>query len=295
MRTLMPSVFKSAKGKEELLSAYDAAMKLWPVPYQTRDVPTGFGSTHVIFSGPEDKPPLVLLHCALMTSAIWSPIIGELSCNFRTYAVDVIGDIGRTVPERPPDNLGELAQWLVEVYRELGIERARLLGWSFGGFVATNFAVHEPEHVEKLALLAPFATFVRPGMGFLKGFLPFLIPTRGTARRFEQAMCFKGDFGHAEHAELLYQRFKNGRLAFRVAPRTFTDGELARLTMPTLLLVGDHELLYDPKAAVERAKRVLPSGDVELVRDCNHAMVSDQTARVSARLTDFLRSGSTIY
>lgn len=291
----MPSVFKSAKGKEELLSAYDAAMKLWPVPFETRDVPTRFGSTHVIVSGPKTKPPLVLLHCALMTSAIWSPIIGDLTRDFRTYAVDVIGDIGRTVPEHPPEDLRQLAQWLVQVHEALGIERARLLGWSFGGFVATNFAIHEPERVEKLALLAPFATFVRPGMGFLKGFLPLLIPTRGTARRFERAMCFKGSFGHTEHSELLYQRFKNGRLALRVAPRTFRDDELARLTMPTLLLVGDHELLYDAQAAVARAKGVLPSGDVELIRDCNHAVVSDQTARVSARLSAFLRGDSTIY
>ncbi len=288
MRAHSP-VFKSPESESIVLAAYDAAMKLWPVPYEERDVPTSYGSTHVIISGPADAPPLVLLHCALMTSSIWSPIIADLSCDFRTYAVDIIGDIGRTVPTNPPETYPELAGWLAETYRELGIEHASLLGWSFGGFVATNFAVHEPQHVEKLALLAPFATFVRPGPGFLLGFLPYIVPTRTTAGLFERAMCFKRSFGHIEHSDLLYQRFKNGRLVIRVAPRTFTDEELRRVTMPALLLVGDRELLYDPKAAIERARRVLPNGRAELIPDCNHAVVSDQTAWVSARVLEFLR------
>jgi len=282
-------LFKSPEGEARVLAAYDAAMKLWPIPYEQRDLPTRFGSTHVIVSGPADAPPLVLLHCALMTSSIWSPIIANLSRDYRTYAVDVIGDIGRTAPTNPPETYPDLAQWLLETYRELGIERARLLGWSFGGFVATNFAVHEPQRVEKLALLAPFATFVKPGPGFLLGLVPLVVATRATARLFERAMCFKGSFEYSEHSDLLYQRFKNGRPVFKVRPRVFTDEELRGLTMPTLLLVGDHELLYNPRAAVERAAQVLPHGHAEIIRNCNHAVVSDQTAWVSARVLEFLQ------
>ncbi len=282
-------VFKSPAGEASVLAAYDTAMKLWPIPYEERDVPTRFGSTHVIVSGPADAPPLVLLHCALMTSAIWSPIIENLSRDYRTYAVDVIGDIGRTVPTSPPESYPDLAQWLLETYRELGIERARLLGWSFGGFVAANFAAHEPQRVGKLALLAPFATFTKPGPGFLLGFLPLVVPTRSTARLFERAICFKGSFEHSEHSDLLYQRFKNGRVVFKVRPRVLTDEELRGLTMPTLLLVGDRERLHSPQAAVQRAAQLVPNGHAEIIRNCNHAMVSDQTAWVSARLLEFLQ------
>lgn len=282
-------VFKSPASEASVLKAYDAAMKLWPIPYEDRDLPTRFGSTHVIVSGPADAPPLVLLHCALMTSTIWSPIIGNLSRDYRTYAVDVIGDVGRTIPTRPPETYPEFAQWLLETYRELGIERARLLGWSFGGFVAANFAVHEPHRVEKLALLAPFATFVKPGPGFLLGFLPLVVPTRATVRLLERAICFKGSFEHSEHSDLLYQRFKNSRPVFKVEPRVFTDEELRGLVMPTLLLVGDRELLFNPQAAVQRAAQVLPNAHAEIIRNCKHAVVSDQTAWVSARLLEFLQ------
>jgi pimeloyl-ACP methyl ester carboxylesterase len=263
-------------------------MKLWPVPYETRDIPTDYGSTHAIVSGPEDGPPLVLLHCALMTSAIWSPIIGELSERYRTCSVDVIGDVGRTVPTKPPATEKESADWLAQTLDGLGISNTKLLAWSFGGSVATNFTMHHPERVEKLALLAPFKPFAKQSMGFLFGFYPWVIRTPAASRAFEKKMCFKEDFGYPEHSALLFERFRSGKLLLKVPPRTFTDLEFKLLTMPTLLLVGEQEFLYDGAAAVKRAKQVLPNGHAELISECNHAVVSDQTDLVTERLLGFL-------
>ena len=225
-----------------------------------------------------------------MTSAIWSPMMGELCKAFRTYAVDVLGDFGRSVPTNPPKTDAEFSTWLGQTLNELGLQRVRLLGWSFGGFLAANFAMHEPNRIERLALLAPFATFIRPGPGFLAGFVPLLIRTRSTSAWFERRLCYRGSFGFPEHSEILYQRFKNGRVIFKTAPRVFTDQELRRLDMPTLLLVGKDEFLYDGARAVARARRVLPAGNVELLPQCSHAMVSDQTEATTSRVLAFFRA-----
>jgi len=281
-------IFKSAKAEQRMLAVYEEAMKLWPIQYEERDIYTSYGSTHVIISGSKDAPSLVLLHCALMTSAIWSPIIEVLSCDHRTYAVDVIGDVGKTVPTNPPRTERDFANWLIEVYNGLNIEKASLLAWSFGGFVATNFSIHEPNRVIKLGLLAPFATFVKGGIGFLLGFIPFLIPTRATARFFERKLCYKSNFVFKEHSEILYERFRSSKVIFKVPPRVFTDEELSHLKMPVLLLIGEQEFLYDSKAAVERAKHVLPNSNIGLLSKCNHAIVSDQTEIVSTRVLEFL-------
>lgn len=284
-------IFKSAEAEAEYLAAYDAAMKLWPVAYEQRNVPTSYGSTHVIVSGPADGPPLVLLHCALMTSAIWSPIVGDLSRTHRTYAVDVMGDVGRTVPTNPPTDEDRAADWLAQVFDELGLDRAAVIAWSFGGGTATNFAMRHPNRVERLALLAPFKPFVKQGAGFFFGFIPFLVPTRKAAKLFERKMCYDGDFGQSEHSELLYLRYRCARFLLKVVPpRTFTDLEFRLLTMPVLLLVGEQEYLYDGPTSVERANAVLPNGRAELLPRCNHAIVSDQTDVVRDRLLDFLNA-----
>jgi hypothetical protein len=73
-----------------------------------------------------------------------------------------------------------------------------------------------------------------------------------------------------------------------VPPRVFTDEELQRLSMPILLLIGEQEFLYNSNAAIERAKQLLPKGDVELIANCNYAIVSDQTDHLSTRVIDFL-------
>jgi len=230
----------------------------------------------------------VLLHCALMTSAIWSPIIGELSESYRTFAVDVIGDVGRTVPTKPPATEAESADWLAQTLDGLGLAETRLLAWSFGGSVGVNFAMHHPERVEKLALVAPFKPFVKQSMGFLFGFYPWVVRTERASRAFERKMCFKEDFGYPEHSRLLSERFRSGKLLLKVPPRTFSDLEFRLLTMPTLLLVGREEFLYDGAAAVERARQVLPNGDAELLAECNHAVVSDQTELVADKVLAFL-------
>ena len=68
-----PSAFKTSEGEAAYLAAYDAAMRLWPVPYEETEIPGRFGTTHVVTSGPKDAPPLVLLHGFMMSTTMWSP------------------------------------------------------------------------------------------------------------------------------------------------------------------------------------------------------------------------------
>jgi hypothetical protein len=57
-----PSPFKTPEGEARFRAAYDAGLKLWPIPYEELDVPTRFGMTHVVAAGPTNAPALVLLH-----------------------------------------------------------------------------------------------------------------------------------------------------------------------------------------------------------------------------------------
>lgn len=49
-------------GRAAFEAAYRAALAHWPEPYQELEVPTRFGETHVIASGPASAAPIVLLH-----------------------------------------------------------------------------------------------------------------------------------------------------------------------------------------------------------------------------------------
>jgi hypothetical protein len=61
-------------------------MRLWPVPFEARDIPSRFGSTHLLICGPKEASPLVLLHCFLTSLTVWAHNIADLSRDHRVYA-----------------------------------------------------------------------------------------------------------------------------------------------------------------------------------------------------------------
>src|SRR5688572_21678913 len=99
-RDVSVAFFKTEAAEARYIAAYDAVLAKWPVAYQEITVPTRLGATHVIASGPADAPPVVLLHAAMATATVWRPNVLALSEHFRVYAVDVVGQGGRTVASR---------------------------------------------------------------------------------------------------------------------------------------------------------------------------------------------------
>jgi pimeloyl-ACP methyl ester carboxylesterase len=86
MPTCIP-VFTSPEGEAEIMSAYDAIMNKWPVPYKELTIFTSFGETRVIANGAENAPPVVLLHALLATATSWYRNVGALSQTYRVYAL----------------------------------------------------------------------------------------------------------------------------------------------------------------------------------------------------------------
>src|SRR5690606_31039777 len=81
--------------------------------------------------------------------------VAALANDYRVFAVDIIGDAGFSAPVRPHTGTDEHARWLQEVLEALGLHRAHLVGLSFGGWLALDFAARFPEHVDSLTLITP--------------------------------------------------------------------------------------------------------------------------------------------
>jgi pimeloyl-ACP methyl ester carboxylesterase len=98
--------------------------------------------------------PLVLLNGFAATSADWDPsFIDRLaSCN-ELILLDNRG-IGRSTDGGQPFNIAQLADDVARVIEMLGFERANVLGWSMGGFIAQTLALQHPNRVNKLILLS---------------------------------------------------------------------------------------------------------------------------------------------
>jgi pimeloyl-ACP methyl ester carboxylesterase len=295
----LPSPFKSAKGAAEYGAAYDALMRLWPVSYQPLDISSRFGSTHLVVSGPENAPPVVLLHGYFATLAMWAANVPALSQDYRVYAVDVMGQPSRSIPDQPIRSRADFVEWLTTILDALGIERAYLVGMSYGGWLTLNYAISAPERVERIALLSPAGSFLPNVRSFTLRTLPIMLfRRRFWVERFMRWLTYAENLQDPDvrrftdyEVDQLYMGSKHFGMSpetLRILPSPFSDAELSAMRVPTLLLIGQQEVLYDPAAALSRARKFIPHLDGVLIPRASHDMSYSQHDVVDARILEFL-------
>ena len=255
--------------EKEVLNAYRTVLQQWPVPYEEIEVETRFGMTHVIASGDVAAPPLVLVHAFYATAVVWKANVAAFSRNYRVYAVDCIGEPNPSAPDRPISSRLEFAQWWADVFDFLQIEQAFMVGNSNGGFLTLNQVLHTPERIRKAVLISPAATFVQMWPFYFNFFLPVMV---GWRPWIERAMrwCQQGLAMDEDWERLFLASLLEGRSQNRVFPAVFRDEELKQVRTPVLLLVGDHETIYRPQKAIERATRLVPNICAEIIPNANH-------------------------
>jgi pimeloyl-ACP methyl ester carboxylesterase len=288
-----PGVFKSPEGEAEYQAAYAATLAAWPVPYRSICVPTRAGRTHVLACGPEDALPLVLLPMTFISATMWLYNVAELSRSYRIYALDTVGDIGKSLPQGPLNSRSDIAGWLTDVFDGLGLKSAFLAGASYGGCMALGFALDAPERVRKIALLGPAAAFTPLHLQFyLRGASIVMLPRRSVLLGFLRWCSTRDDLEanpvvRQMHAGVRHFRFRPQNGLF---PPVYGDDELKNLKIPVLLLVGDKERVLNSARALERARRLVPGIEADIVPGAGHALPIDQPAIVNARLLKFFQA-----
>jgi pimeloyl-ACP methyl ester carboxylesterase len=284
-----PSVFPSAEVEALYASAYERALAAWPVPYEELYIPTRFGETHVIASGPETASPLVLFHPAGCGAVIWAHNVAAFSEHFRTYAVDVIGEVNRSRATRQIGSRNELTEWVSELFDGLRIERADLIGNSFGGYLAMNTAVQAPERVRRMVLISPAATFHQMWRWYAY-FMPAYGLGTGGLRKRAYDWIWQGFAAEPWIAELRDLCSQCGRPR-HVPPGVLRDDELRSVKAPTLLLIGDREVIYPAAVVMRRARQLMPGLEAEIVPNANHNAEYTSPEWVNKRVLDFLCEG----
>ncbi len=290
--------FKSAKAEKQYLNYYDKRALEWPVASESKTVETRYGKTFVRISGPENAPPLVLLPSTGASSLMWLPNIKALSEQYRVYAVDNIYDLGRSVNTRNIKGTADMVNWLDGLFTALDLgDSINLVGLSFGGWLTSQYTLNHPNRLNKAVWIAPAATlFELPGEWPWRGILSAL-PHRYFMKKFMVEWLFedllkKNDESSLRMLDELVDDAMMGLKCYRfrmpVTPSVLTDGELQRIKVPTLFLVGENEKLYPAKNAVKRLNAVAPQIQTEIIPDAGHDLTIVQAELVNSKILDFL-------
>jgi pimeloyl-ACP methyl ester carboxylesterase len=252
------------------LAAYDALLGRWPVPVDRTDLTSAYGTTSVTACGPADGKPLVLLHGGGATAAVWFANAADLSRTRRVYAVDRIGEAGRSVRgERPVRSLDDLLDWLDGVLDGLGLDQADLCGHSYGGWIALSYSLHAPQRLRTLVLLDPTRCFAGFKASYLLRAAPVLVrPTAQRARAFlawetrgaDVDPAFGDLYGLA--AEFPHQEIVTGK---RPPSR-----RLRTLAVPTLVLLAAGSRAHNVRRVEAAARRRLPHVETAVLPGLSH-------------------------
>lgn len=263
-------VYKSTDGKKTIINHYESILNQWPVPYETLNIKTKYGNTFIIACGDKSCDPIILLHGSSSNSAMWMGDVVKLSQKYRVYAVDIIGEPGKSDENRPDMKGTHYAKWIEEVFNTLNIDKAVIIGNSLGGWMALSFATYSPERIEKLVLLAP-SGISQAKISFLFRALPLLfLGQKGTERLNRIVYGNQAIPKEALEFGNLIMRHYNPRVG---SLPVFTDEELLKLTMPTLFLGGEKDALLPSKKAADRLNKLLSNVKTVVLKDTSHVLL----------------------
>ncbi|MEV4438353.1 alpha/beta hydrolase [Streptomyces sp. NPDC049577] len=287
--------FTGEAARARVLAAYDRAMARWPQPYEESEVVTRFGTSRVYGYGPDTGGiPVVLLAGQNATPAEWAPhVVALAEGGRRVIALDRVGEPGYSTQTAPITTADDTAAWLEEALAGLGVERAHLVGHSYGGWVALNHAVRAPGRVASVAVCDPPRVLAPIRPGFVLATVAALL----SGSESYQLRWFRGLIGETgdspESADVQTRLGVASIRGFRVRllpPQRLSDDELRSIAVPTLVMLGGDSPVVDARRAAERANRLIPGVRTEIVPGVRHGIPVEQW---NSRVPEFIRESET--
>ena len=294
---MRPSGFRTSEDRAAYAAIYDRAVRASPTSVSEHDVPTRFGTTHVVEAGDPADPPLIALHAMSMSSAMWLPLLPVLTAGHHVLLLDAVGDLNLSVSTAPVARPADVVAWIDEVLAACDVDRATFVGASKGSWMATRYALARAERVERLALVCPVGLVSNLSRSFWTHSVPAVMvrPTPEKLGRFVDWMAMPTTLPLLEEepwrdVKELFSCLGTFRANLREAQPAKVDiSPLAASEVPKLVLVGREERLHDGPQMAARFTERWPTAGVHVVDDANHLVFIYQTEVVSALLGEFLQ------
>jgi pimeloyl-ACP methyl ester carboxylesterase len=242
------------------------------------------------------RPPLVLINGLAEQAESWYCNLDAWRRHFDVHAPNLLAYEGAALHRRIAEGRPVDVEYLVGRLHEYldGFAPAppyHLVANSLGGKVAVEFAARFPELVSRLVLLCPSGLSDEERLPVVEG-----------VRRNDPASLVRSVFFDPRRADPQLLSYYRGRFASRrwqlgllrtlrgtMAHRV--RGRLARVTAPTLLIVGSEDRIVDPRQAAE-AVGLLPRGRLVVLTACGHAPQIEMPDAINRLVVGFLQDAS---
>lgn len=255
------------------------------------------GDTEIAFDDIGSGLPVVFLHAFPLNRTMWDPQVSALVGDCRCIAIDTRG-LGDSAP-RPPYSMDRYADDVAGVLDTLQIEQAVIVGLSMGGYVAFAFWRRHRHRVRAFVLADTRASADSPEAVARRRELIDVANTQGpTAIANLQIAGLvskstrdkRPDTYDAVHRLIAQSSVQGmvGALQAMIA-RPDSTPTCATIDVPTLVVVGDDDVLTPPKEA-RQLQASIPGSRLEVIRQAGHLSNVERPAAFNTVLSEFLAS-----
>jgi len=219
--------------------------------------------------------PLILLHGGLGNTGYWMNQIPVFAESYQVIAIDSRGH-GRSTFDEQPINYALMASDVIALMDYLQIEKADLVGWSDGGIIGLEIAIHHPERLNKV--VAYGANYNPSGVN----------PAIGTNDRFnayiEQAA---GDYQKLAADPTQWDAFLANIGNMWATEPNYSAEQLGSITTPILVLDGEEEEAILTEHAIEM-QGLIPGSELHLIPGTGHFAMWEKQEEFNQIVLDYL-------
>ncbi|GAB5551836.1 MAG: enantioselective carboxylesterase CesB [Saprospiraceae bacterium] len=288
------SLYKSEIGKREIFELYDQKLSSLAIDYQSKTLDTSFGKTHVLITGNEKAPPLMILHGSNGCAPIGLETYPELSKAFRVFAVDVLAQPNKSAETRLSMKDNSYGEWVNEVIDQLHIKDVILTGFSFGGLLILKTLLQDESNIKEVFLAAPaFIVNGNPLIALFKVFIPMKRFMKTKKRSFlvkflEELFTDKDEFAH----QYLSKVFLYFDMDFTPVP-VIKASEAQQITTPIHLIAAQKDIMFPGKKMIQRAKKIFPSlKNSILLEDSKHVQGKNHNSMIEQLILESINKQS---
>jgi pimeloyl-ACP methyl ester carboxylesterase len=245
-------------------------------------------------------PPLLVLNGFGATSADWDPMFIDRLASSRELILLNNRGIGGSTDDGQSFDIAKLADDGAHVIETLGIERASVMGWSMGGFVAQALALRCADRINKLVLLSTDSGGTEADLA-APDVWSKLIDTSGTpneqARRLlfllfpkDVAESFYREFGDVvatARAQLSVELLNRQAAAMDAWHRNGVASQLQEIRVPVLIATGTEDIVI-PASNALKLVNAIPGAWLAQFPHGGHAFMAQYPRALADLINSFL-------
>lgn len=289
--------WEDSEAEQRYARAYEDLLADLPEEPEQGEVETSHGTVHYLrWDGDGEGEPVLLFPGISSGAAQWVENLPAWIGERDIIAVDPLGDAGFSVQTVAFEDTADQAGVYAELLDELGIERAHVVGHSFGGAVAATFASLNPDRVASLELLEPVvvADSMPLSTYFWATVSSLPLPQSWRDRALAEIggtspEDVRGDGGPMVE---LIDAASTGYAAALPLPKELTDEQWQAITAPVRLDLGGQQSLSGADAA-DRIRGLLPGAQVTVWENGTHSLPMDEAEEFGRLLPTFWAQSET--